>query len=96
MSGTANPAVRGGAEGNRCLIGEITGKKGVFRLSEVEITVRDHGPYLVSGSFRLLDAEGNAFETKGTVALCRCGRSENKPFCDGSHKQNFESAPRAK
>lgn len=65
-------------------------------MADVEITVRDNGPYLVSGTFRLQDAEGNPFETKGTVALCRCGLSDNKPMCDGSHKKGFESAPRAK
>lgn len=60
------------------------------------IQTRDNGPLLVSGDVKLVDAEGNEFETKAQYALCRCGRSENKPFCDGSHKQGFESSPRAK
>lgn len=62
----------------------------------VTITVRDKGPYIVRGEVELLDAEGNPFETKKQFALCRCGLSENKPFCDGSHKGNFEDRSRAK
>lgn len=60
------------------------------------ITVRDDGSLRVSGPVVLLDAEGNPFETKAVFALCRCGHSENKPFCDGSHRRiGFKSAPRA-
>lgn len=60
------------------------------------ITVRDDGSLRVSGPVTLLDAEGNAFETRKTFSLCRCGQSENKPFCDGAHRRvGFESAPRA-
>lgn len=52
------------------------------------ITVLDNGPYLVKGPVVLLDPEGNEFLTeRATVALCRCGASANKPFCDGTHKK---------
>lgn len=68
----------------------------VKRMSEVVITVRDNGPLRVTGPVVLEDAEGNRFETKEQFFLCRCGMSKNKPFCDGSHKQGFESAPRAR
>ncbi|GAA0437405.1 CDGSH iron-sulfur domain-containing protein [Lentibacillus halophilus] len=62
----------------------------------VKITVNDNGPYRVKGDVELVDAEGNAFETKKMISLCRCGHSSNKPFCDGSHRQiGFESEPRA-
>ncbi len=65
---------------------------------EVVIKVRDHGPYKVTGPVRLVDAEGNAFtlpEGKA-LALCRCGRSRTKPFCDKSHREDgFESCERA-
>lgn len=65
-------------------------------MADSTIKVRDNGPYLVTGSFEVVDAEGNMFETKKTVSLCRCGHSSNKPFCDGTHKKiGFESAPRA-
>jgi len=59
-----------------------------------EIKVLDNGP-LVATSVTLIDGEGNKIETKDQVYLCRCGRSDNKPFCDGSHKNNFESTVRA-
>lgn len=61
------------------------------------ITALDNGPYLVKGPVLLLDAEGNEFRTeRATVALCRCGRSATKPFCDGSHsKIGFRAAQRA-
>lgn len=64
-------------------------------MADVTIKLRDDGPYIITGKVQLLDAEGNAFEVKETMALCRCGRSENKPFCDGSHKQGFKDQARA-
>ena len=62
-----------------------------------KITTFDNGPYLVKGPALLLDAEGNEFRTeRATVALCRCGRSVTKPFCDGTHsKVGFRAAERA-
>ena len=66
-------------------------------MAEVRITVRDNGPLRVTGPVILEDAEGTVFEPKETFSLCRCGLSENKPFCDGTHrKKGFESAPRAR
>lgn len=59
-----------------------------------EITCRNNGPLLLDGEFVLRDAEGKAFDLGGRtkIALCRCGHSGDKPFCDGSHKTcNFES-----
>jgi CDGSH-type Zn-finger protein len=70
-------------------------------MSDVVIKAREHGPFLVSGPVTLTDHLGNAFNTAGkeTIALCRCGASKNKPFCDGSHKtcgfQGGETAPPA-
>jgi CDGSH-type Zn-finger protein len=64
----------------------------------VEIKVRDHGPYKVSGPVRLVDADGGVFDVAGDrpIALCRCGRSATKPFCDASHKRTgFVSCERA-
>ena len=62
-----------------------------------KITTLDNGPYLVKGPVSLLDAEGNEFRTeRATVALCRCGGSTNKPFCDGTHSRlGFQAAERA-
>ena len=44
------------------------------------------GPLRVEGDFQISDADGKLIEHKGeAVSLCRCGHSNNKPFCDGSH-----------
>lgn len=44
------------------------------------------GPYLVRGEFEVLDQDGNRIDTRRrTIALCRCGLSRIKPFCDGTH-----------
>lgn len=68
-------------------------------MEPTKITVRDHGPLLVEGPVRLLDAAGNAYSidsNKPGLALCRCGASKRRPFCDGSHKTcNFQAADRA-
>jgi CDGSH-type Zn-finger protein len=53
------------------------------------IRCRENGPLLIQGPFKITDHLGNAFQLptgKDTIALCRCGNSKNKPFCDGSHK----------
>lgn len=44
-----------------------------------------HGPLWVRGGIPVIAADGRAYEVRNRVTLCRCGRSENKPFCDGSH-----------
>jgi len=57
------------------------------------ITVCHRGPLLVRGDFDLLDDEGNPIDAgRTTVALCRCGHSARKPFCDGTHKQIYGAA----
>jgi CDGSH-type Zn-finger protein len=64
----------------------------------VTISVRDNGSLKVAGPITILDAEGNPFTLPpGTaVALCRCGHSSTKPFCDATHRAiGFRSMPRA-
>lgn len=52
------------------------------------IEVLKDGPYLVTGTVELLDADEKPIEVKTTkIALCRCGRSGEKPFCDGTHRK---------
>jgi CDGSH-type Zn-finger protein len=56
----------------------------------VVIKVRRNGPYKVTGPVTIVDADGNEYDLephtkKGSVVLCRCGRSQTKPFCDQSH-----------
>jgi 3-phenylpropionate/trans-cinnamate dioxygenase ferredoxin subunit len=67
-------------------------------MSDVTIKIRPNGPYLVTGPIDLTDADGNPVSTGGkdTVALCRCGASVSKPFCDGTHsKIGFDAAEKA-
>jgi CDGSH-type Zn-finger protein len=53
---------------------------------ETLITPYRDGPLLVRGPFRLVDQDGNVIAAEpGTVALCRCGKSRLRPFCDGTH-----------
>lgn len=63
-------------------------------MAGTKITVRNNGPLRVEGDFSIVDMEGTEFGLGGRTALslCRCGHSENKPFCDGTHKKvNFDS-----
>ena len=52
-----------------------------------KITPYRNGPYLIRGPFAIVDQDGNEIEIRRrVVALCRCGRSQIRPFCDGTHK----------
>lgn len=67
-------------------------------MAEVKIQVLKDGPYLVTGSFSLVDENGKPIDTpkENVVALCRCGGSLNKPFCDGTHSAiGFRGAQKA-
>jgi 3-phenylpropionate/trans-cinnamate dioxygenase ferredoxin subunit len=59
------------------------------------ITIRNNGPYVVEGDVKLVDALGNEVPMTKR-ALCRCGGSTTKPFCDGTHsKIGFQGATAA-
>ena len=63
-------------------------------MSDVKLDLRLNGPILVTGPITLNDTQGKSYDLGGkeTIALCRCGHSGNKPFCDGTHKTcGFES-----
>lgn len=63
-------------------------------MSPARVVPYRDGPYLVRGEFDLVDQDGNVIETRrGTIALCRCGASRTKPFCDGTHKAIGFKAP---
>lgn len=70
-------------------------------MTEVVIKIRANGPYKVEGPARIVDADGNEFTLPAgsAIALCRCGHSASKPFCDKSHRRvGFvadDTAPRA-
>jgi len=60
----------------------------------VKITPYRDGPLLVRGDFQIVDQDGNEIPNeRATVALCRCGKSRMRPFCDGSHKLVGFTAP---
>ncbi len=64
-----------------------------------KITVKPNGSLRIEGEFEICDPEGKAFGLGGATAisLCRCGHSENKPFCDGTHKKiGFQSVVKAR
>jgi 3-phenylpropionate/trans-cinnamate dioxygenase ferredoxin subunit len=63
-------------------------------MADVTIRPSKNGPYIVEGTVELFDTEGNKISVeKPRLALCRCGASSNKPFCDGTHsKIGFQAA----
>ena len=56
-------------------------------MAEASIQVLRSGPYIVTGSVNVFDANGKKLETPEKFALCRCGASSKKPFCDGTHSR---------
>ena len=65
-------------------------------MAEATIETIKNGPYIVKGEFELRDAEGNVYPAEKRMALCRCGASTTKPFCDGTHsKIGFQAAEKA-
>lgn len=56
--------------------------------AETTIEPRPDGPLFVRGRARIVGADGNVVREDTRMALCRCGGSANKPFCDGSHRRN--------
>jgi len=54
-----------------------------------KVTVNHNGPIRIEGDFEICDPTGAVFGLSGrtVISLCRCGHSENKPFCDGAHKR---------
>jgi CDGSH-type Zn-finger protein/uncharacterized Fe-S cluster protein YjdI len=63
------------------------------RDGEVAITPMLDGPLRVAGSLEIVSGTGRTIDRRAKVALCRCGGSSNKPFCDGTHKSNGFRAP---
>lgn len=65
-------------------------------MAEVTVEVRKNGPLIVTGPVELKDAAGNHYPVEPRMALCRCGASTTKPFCDGTHsKIGFQAAEKA-
>ena len=65
-------------------------------MSDVTIEIIRNGPLIVTGPVELKDADGKPYPAKERMALCRCGGSTTKPFCDGTHsKIGFQGAETA-
>lgn len=59
-----------------------------LHVADVTITPLANGPYYISGAVKLSDPNGKEISVEGEkLALCRCGSSSNKPFCDGTHQK---------
>jgi CDGSH-type Zn-finger protein len=90
---------RGGVEGPNDLHLEIKSAGG--SMAQIKIIARKNGPFRVEapeGSVELVDADGRQYDLTGkpNFALCRCGGSVNKPFCDGTHSRvGFQAAEAA-
>lgn len=68
-------------------------------MAATKITVRNNGSVRIEGDFEICDSEGGVFDLSGrtSISLCRCGHSENKPFCDGTHRKvGFQSEIKAR
>lgn len=61
-------------------------------MSKTKLTINSNGSVKVEGDFEIVDSQGNLYNLQGRTVLgiCRCGLSNNKPFCDGSHRNHFE------
>ena len=60
---------------------------------ELSVQPRPNGPLFLRGKIRIVDARGSVIRQDARVALCRCGQSGNKPFCDGTHRAIGFQAP---
>lgn len=75
---------------SKCPSGALTYKlKGETEMEETQVTecnIVENGPLLVSGDLKVTLADGSVEHKKRSTAFCRCGASNNKPYCDGTHK----------
>ncbi|MEO8413576.1 MAG: CDGSH iron-sulfur domain-containing protein [Ginsengibacter sp.] len=61
-------------------------------MATTKITVKSNGSLKIEGDFEIADKDGNVYGLAGReiISICRCGLSQNKPFCDGSHNGHFD------
>jgi CDGSH-type Zn-finger protein len=78
------------------ILGRALNYRSLAMSEPLVIRCRENGPLLIQGAVKIMDHQGNEFVApagKDTIALCRCGQSKNRPFCDGSHKTcGFQAA----
>ncbi|MET1258204.1 (4Fe-4S)-binding protein [Flagellimonas sp. DF-77] len=79
------------AQIDKCPSGALTyrvdGETATVDTHETSCTVVANGPLLVSGTLQVTLADGSTETKKRSTAFCRCGASENKPYCDGTHNK---------
>lgn len=84
---------------NKCPSGALSYKDNTststeINLFETKIEILENGPLLIYGTLKILDKNGEVEKKNETTAFCRCGASQNKPYCDGKHiKINFSDRP---
>jgi uncharacterized Fe-S cluster protein YjdI len=74
----------------RCPSGALRAHRVGVRIvpdGEATVTVTENGPYVLTGNLRIVRSTGEELGRLEKVALCRCGQSGNKPFCDGTHEK---------
>lgn len=66
-------------------------------MATTKISVNNNGSLKIEGDFEIVDMSGTPYGLQGrtVLSLCRCGKSANKPFCDGAHKENFDHEAKA-
>ncbi|HNT80896.1 MAG TPA: CDGSH iron-sulfur domain-containing protein [Bacteroidia bacterium] len=64
---------------------------------KTKLTIRSNGSMKLEGDYEIVDENGNTYGLGGReiVSICRCGLSQNKPYCDGSHKGKFSHDAKA-
>jgi uncharacterized Fe-S cluster protein YjdI len=68
---------------------QITGDIVITESANIlKIQVTPNGPYIIKTECLIVHSDGREETKNGSVALCRCGQSKNKPYCDGNHKIN--------
>jgi CDGSH-type Zn-finger protein len=79
--------VQVGINGYKCLLSSQKQS-----MATTKITVNDNGSLKIEGDFEIVDRTGAPYGLGGReiISVCRCGLSQNKPFCDGSHRNHFE------
>ena len=60
---------------------------------KVTMRIKENGSIRITGTVDIVDVDGNVIESKTDFSLCRCGNSNNKPWCDGAHKATGFEAP---
>lgn len=60
---------------------------------KVTMRIKENASIRITGTVDIVDADGNVIESKTDFSLCRCGNSNNKPWCDGAHKATGFEAP---